>query len=145
MLVTRDELIGAVIERHAGEVQQLLESLERRPSPASRLKGLVRSWADVSDLVAANGCPIGSLCSELNKLDGRLGRDAAALLGTLVDWAEQQFRQLGLRSARDLAISLTARVQGAALLTDTFDDPAVMKREVRGIERWIDTVVPARS
>src|SRR5881394_889924 len=62
---TRDDLVSAVIESRAEEIRKLLRSLERRSSPGARLKGLINSWADVAELVAAHGCPLGSLSSEL--------------------------------------------------------------------------------
>jgi hypothetical protein len=33
---------------------------------------------------------------------------------------------------------MMARIQGAALLANTFGDPSLMKAEVRRIERWLD-------
>jgi hypothetical protein len=61
-------------------------------------------------------------------------------LETIIDWAEGQFRQLGRRDARDLALSLFAGVQGAALLANTFRDPTILTRQGRHLERWIDTL-----
>ena len=57
-----------------------------------------------------------------------------------IDWAEQQFRAIGCRDARDLAIALMASYQGIALLTNTFTDPELMSREARRLERWIDSL-----
>ena len=62
------------------------------------------------------------------------------MLQTIIDWAEGQFRQLGRRDARDLALSLFAGVQGAALLANTFRDPTILTRQGRHLERWIDTL-----
>ena len=62
------------------------------------------------------------------------------MLETIIDWAEGQFRQLGRRDARDLALSLFAGVQGAALLANTFRDPTILTRQGRHLERWIDTL-----
>jgi TetR/AcrR family transcriptional regulator, transcriptional repressor for nem operon len=135
---TRDELVRAVIDARAEEIRELLHALDRRSSPRARLKGLAHSWTDVAELVAAHGCPLGSLCSELNKLDSELSGAAAQLFGILLDWAEAQFRELGHRDARDLATALLAGVQGAALLADTFGDLKILERETRRIERWID-------
>jgi hypothetical protein len=45
---------------------------------------------------------------------------------------------MGRRNARDLAVTLFAGVQGAALLADTMGDPKIMRREARRLERWID-------
>jgi hypothetical protein len=60
-----------------------------------------------------------------------------------VDWAEAQFRTLGRKDARDLAFSLLAGVQGAALLANTFRDPEILTRQARQLDRWIDSVESA--
>lgn len=57
-----------------------------------------------------------------------------------LDWAEQQFRVMGRRDARDLAIELVATYQGSALLANTLGQPEVMARQTRRLERWIDTL-----
>lgn len=137
---TKDELVGAAIDRRADEVRALLATLERRRGPASRLKALVRSWVGMREVVARYGCPLGSLCSELDKDEGGLDRDGAKLIGLVVDWAEEQFRQWGKRDARDHAITLFAGVQGAALLANTFRDPELITRQARHLERWIDSL-----
>jgi TetR/AcrR family transcriptional regulator, transcriptional repressor for nem operon len=136
---TRDDLIRAVIDSREESIHALLTSFQRRSTPRARLKGLARSWADVADLVAAHGCPIGSLSSELNKQqDDGLAEDAARLFRVVLDWAQAQFRELGRRDAHGLAITLFAGVQGAALLANTLRDPNILAREVRRLERWID-------
>jgi len=135
---TRDDLIRAAIDSREESIHALLSSFRRRSTPRARLKGLARSWADVADLVAAHGCPIGSLSSELNKQQDGLAEDAARLSRIVLDWAQAQFRELGRRDARDLAITLFAGVQGAALLANTLRDPKILSREVRRLERWID-------
>src|SRR3954447_8283424 len=61
---TRDDLVSAVIDARAEQIRELLRSLERRSSPGARLKGLIDNWAQVAELVAARGCPLGSLSSE---------------------------------------------------------------------------------
>src|SRR5271170_5611679 len=52
---TRDDLVRAVIEQQATAIREVLDSLARHPTPAARLKGLVGSWTDVRELVAAQG------------------------------------------------------------------------------------------
>jgi AcrR family transcriptional regulator len=140
---TKDDLVGAAIESHAHEVRALLESLERHRSPQARLRALVRELTAQRELAAEYGCPLGSLCSELDKRADGLDRSCAELLRLPIDWAEQQFRQMGRRDARDLAFALIASYQGIALLTNTFRDPELMAREARRIERWIDSLASA--
>jgi TetR/AcrR family transcriptional repressor of nem operon len=137
---SRDQLVHAVIDSRGNQIRTLLTSLERRSNPRSRLKALARSWDDVADLVAAHGCPLGSLSFELNKQGGGLADDAAQLFRTVLDWAAAQFREMGRKEGRDLAITLFAGVEGAALIANTLRDPKVLSREVRRLERWIDTL-----
>jgi len=61
-------------------------------------------------------------------------------MAIIIDWAEDQFRQLERRDARDLALALFAGIQGAALLANTFRDPTILTRQGRHLERWIDTL-----
>jgi TetR/AcrR family transcriptional regulator, transcriptional repressor for nem operon len=135
---SKDELVGAVLDRYQEQAARLIETFERHRSPQARLKALARNWADWSETVGQHGCPIGTLCSELDKTEGGHESGAAAVLGLMVDWAEGQFRLLGRRNARDLALTLFAGIQGAALLANSFRDPTILTRQTRHLERWID-------
>jgi TetR/AcrR family transcriptional regulator, transcriptional repressor for nem operon len=137
---TKDELVGAVVESYIREARDLVAGLERHRSPQARLKGLVRSWEEIGEAVARHGCPIGSLCAELGKRSDEHDGKPPQVFRLIVDWAEEQFVQLGRRDARDLAITLIAGIQGAALLTNAFRDPQLMVRQSRQLERWIDTL-----
>jgi TetR/AcrR family transcriptional repressor of nem operon len=137
---TKDELVAAAIASHAGAVQAMLDSLARHRTPRARLKALVRELTSQRELAAQYGCPLGSLCSELEKRADGLDRTCAQLLQLPIDWAEGQFRELGRRDARELAVALMASYQGIALLTNTFREPELMGREARRLERWIDSL-----
>ena len=118
----------------------MLDSLERHRTPQARLNALVRALTDEAELASRYGCPLGSLCSELDKRTDGLHQTGALLLRLPIDWAEQQFRLMGRRDARDLAVALIASYEGVALLTNTFRDPQLMTREARRLERWIDSL-----
>jgi TetR/AcrR family transcriptional regulator, transcriptional repressor for nem operon len=137
---TKDELVDAVLERRTAEVRETLHSFGQKRTPQARLKALPQQWNAMSELVARYGCPLGGLCSELGKRPGSLEGKSEGLFGLVIDWAEEQFRQLGRRDAHDLAFSLLARIQGAALLAQSFRDPDVLAREARMIDRWIDAL-----
>jgi hypothetical protein len=62
------------------------------------------------------------------------------LIAIPLDWAERQFRELGRRDARDLAVALMSSYQGVSLLANTFRDPELIAREARRLERWIDAL-----
>jgi TetR/AcrR family transcriptional repressor of nem operon len=57
-----------------------------------------------------------------------------------VDWSEEQFRLLGIKEARDPAVTLIAGAEGAALLANAFRDPDLMARQARQLERWLDSL-----
>jgi len=137
---TKDDLIRAVIEARTEQVRAMLGSLQTRRSPAARLKALANQWAQMAELVARFGCPFGTLTAELDRRDDGLDTAAASPIGLIIDWAEDQFRQLSRRDARDLAIQLFAGVQGAALLANAFREPQLMTGQVRHLERWIDSL-----
>jgi TetR/AcrR family transcriptional regulator, transcriptional repressor for nem operon len=139
---TKDELIGAVIESRTAEAEQLIDLLEQQRTPQIRLKALAQQWVDRGDVVSRYGCPIGSLCSEIDKDQERAAGASAGPFATIIEWIEQQFRQLGRRDARDLALSMLARIEGASLLAHAFRDPQILIRETRQIDRWIDGLQP---
>ena len=137
---TKDELVAAAIEAHARDIREMLAALERRHTPRARLKALVRELTRQRDVVARYGCPLGTLCSELDKRDDGLDRAGAQLLRIPLEWAERQFELMGRDDAHELAVALLAAYQGIALLTNTFRDPELMNREGRRLERWIDAL-----
>jgi TetR/AcrR family transcriptional regulator, transcriptional repressor for nem operon len=135
---TKDELIEAAIDAHADHIQTVLAEFERHRTPRARLKAMAQSWTDMAEQVARYGRPHGTLCQELAKRHDGLDRRAAKLMALAVDWAEEQFRLMGKRDARDLAVGLVAGVQGAALLTSSFRDPEIMTRQAHRLAHWID-------
>jgi TetR/AcrR family transcriptional repressor of nem operon len=135
---TKDELVEAAIDAHADEIQTTLAQFERHRTPPERLKALPLSWTELADQVARYGCPHGTLCQELAKRDDGLDRRAAKLMALTVDWAEEQFRLMGKRDARDLAVGLVASMQGTMLLTSSFRDPEIVTRQADRLARWVD-------
>jgi TetR/AcrR family transcriptional regulator, transcriptional repressor for nem operon len=142
---TKDDLVRAVTELRAEQVRALLGSFQARRSPAARLKALARQWVEMRDLVARYGCPFGTLAAELDRREDGLDRAAAEPMGLILDWAEEQFRLLGRRDARELAVGLFSGVQGGALLANALRDPDLLSGQVRHLERWIDSVAAAHG
>ena len=137
---TKDELVKATIDARAGEVAAMLASVSGHRTPRARLKALVRMFGDQRELTAQRGCPLGSLCQELDKSDGELQQASRQLIEIPIAWAQEQFRLMGRRDAKDLGVALIASYQGASLLANTFRDPDLMLREARRLERWIDSL-----
>jgi TetR/AcrR family transcriptional repressor of nem operon len=137
---TKDDLVSAVLDAYTSDYQMLEAMLARHRTPKGRLKGLIRIWTSAPERIAMHGCPIGSLCSELDKRDDDVRRHAATVLGRLITVAEEQFAQLGRRDSHELAVALVASWEGIALLANTLRDPGLISTEARRLERWIDSL-----
>src|SRR3989441_11399459 len=113
---TKDELVQAAIDAQAQDIQTALATFDRHRSPKARLKAFVKLITAQREVAARYGCPHGTLSSELNKRDDDLGQAGTKLMQLWIDWAERQFRAMGRRDARDLAVALIASYQGIMLL-----------------------------
>lgn len=138
---TKDDIVAAVLDVHAEHLAAGVAELERRHhSPKARLKALIRLLAGRRDIIARHGCRYGTLCSELTKRPDGADPRAAPLLRIPLDWAEQQFRSLQRRDARELAVELVACFQGSALISSAFGEPDLLARQARRLERWVDSL-----
>jgi TetR/AcrR family transcriptional repressor of nem operon len=137
---TKDELVQAAIDAQAQDIETALASLDRHRSPKARLKAFLKLLIAQREVAARYGCPHGTLCSELDKRDDGLWQAGTKLMQLWIDWAEQQFRAMGRRDGRDLAVALIASYQGIMLLTNTFRQPELIVREAHRLERWIDSL-----
>jgi TetR/AcrR family transcriptional regulator, transcriptional repressor for nem operon len=137
---TKDELISAVLDAYNDDYQTLDAMLSRHRTPKAKLKGLLRIWTAAPERIAMYGCPIGSLCSELDKRDDDVRSRAGTVLGRLINIADEQFVQLGRRDSHELAVALVAAWEGIALLANTLRDPDLIATEARRLERWIDSI-----
>jgi AcrR family transcriptional regulator len=134
---TKDEIVAAVVQARAAQIESALAELERRHrGPKARLKGLIRLLGEQADSIAQYGCPHGTLCVELAKQTA--GPLAAPLMKIPLAWAEQQFRAMGRRDAHDLAVELVSAYQGSAVLASALAKPELMARQTRRLEKWID-------
>src|SRR4030088_2758340 len=137
---TKDELVQAAIDAQAQDIDTALATFDRHRSPKARLKAFVKLITAQREVAARYGRPHGTLSSELNKRDDRLGQAGTKLMQLWIDWAERQFRAMGRRDARDLAVALIASYQGIMLLANTCRQPELIVREARRLERWIDSL-----
>jgi TetR/AcrR family transcriptional repressor of nem operon len=138
---TKDELVQAALTEQTSHLSELTTRLDQLPDPLHRLKGLIATWIDQRDVAARFGCPTGTLAVELDKrANGALDVEVAGVIRQLLDWAEEQFRQLGQSDPADLAITLLAGYQGMSLLANALRDPHIMTREGGRLSRWLDSL-----
>ncbi len=140
---TKDELVAAVVAEQVHVIEETTRALERHRTPAARLKALVGELAAQAEAIAHYGCPHGSLCIELQKeVIGSGGSDPGSgrLIEASVVWAERQFKEMGRRDARDLALQMIGSYQGAAVVTQALGDPSILRKEARRVDRWVDSI-----
>ena len=138
---TKDELVAAALSEHTRQLELLTGRLNRLPDPRERLKGLIEAWVSRRDVAARYGCPTGTLASELDKRDeGGLDVEAGKVIRLLLDWVEQQFRELGRPEPDGLALTLVGAYQGMSLLANALRDPRIMDREGARLLAWLDSL-----
>jgi TetR/AcrR family transcriptional repressor of nem operon len=143
---TKDEVLEAVIDRRLERTRGLLDGWEKNgTTPAERIGSFIEILIMNRTKILRHGCPVGTLCSELAKLDhGLLGR-ANELFTLFKDWLSRQFAQMGCGPRSDaLALHLLARSQGIATLANAFHDEAFLREEVRGLHGWLAGFFPER-
>lgn len=138
---TKEDIGSALIEHRANLYRDIIDSWNKLPDPKQRILALIQMVSDERDVLAKSGCPIGSLCQELHKDGGPLAEKSATLLAAILTWSEQQFRQLGKdKESSDLALHLVSVLQGASLLTHTFNQPELVARETARLGEWVKSL-----
>lgn len=144
---TKDEILSAVIELRATRTQAMLDSwTESAETPADRLRCfaemLIRNRKDIQHY----GCPVGTLCAELAKLEHPAQADAGMIFGQFRGWLREQFQALGHRGEADsLAMHLLSRSQGVAALANAFHDEGFIRHEVELIDTWLRSLQAANA
>src|ERR1700676_2015604 len=64
---TKDEIGGAIIDLRVSRFRKLLQELDKADSPRERLCGFVQIKINNREGLARNGCPVGTLCSDLQR------------------------------------------------------------------------------
>ena len=142
---TKDEILQAVIEQRLANTQKLLEQWEAdADTPEARIKSFINILIMNRVRIKRYGCPVGTLCSELAKLDHGLQTHAQQLFALFRTWLSKQFKLLGCkRDADALAMHLLARSQGIATLANAFHDDKFIKQEVQHMYDWLATCITA--
>ena len=137
---SKDEILAAVIALRLERTQTLLAQWDGEGEDAeahivSFIGILVANRAKIMRF----GCPVGTLCNELAKLDHAAGADAARLFVLFRDWLARQFRALGHgeAEAERLAMHLLARSQGVATLASSIGDEAFIDAEVAEMRGFV--------
>jgi TetR/AcrR family transcriptional regulator, transcriptional repressor for nem operon len=136
---SKDEILSAVIEARLVATRQMLERWESEgEQPADRIRSFIQILIANGADIQRYGCPVGTLCTELAKLNHASGKEASRLFELFRSWLSRQFRLLGRETDADmLAMHLLARSQGVATLANAFHDRKFVEREVAQMFEWL--------
>jgi TetR/AcrR family transcriptional regulator, transcriptional repressor for nem operon len=144
---TKDEILDAVIGLRMANTRQMLEQWEAEGDhPADRIRSFIHMLIMNRATIMRHGCPVGSLCSELAKLDHHAQAGAAGIFTLFRDWLRRQFALLGREADADaLAMHVLARSQGVAALANAFRDEDFVRQEVDQMCAWLESCTRATS
>lgn len=137
---TKDEILDAVIDRRIEATRGMLAGWAAgSDGPVARIGSFIRILIMNQSKIMAYGCPAGTLCQELAKLDHAAKGRAADVFALFRDWLAAEFEALGAGDeAGALALHVLAWSQGTATLANAFGDEVFVQREVDGMCGWLE-------
>lgn len=136
----KDDILDAVINTRLSNTGAMLEQWEiEGDTPEDRIRSFIHILIVNGAKIKQYGCPVGTLSTELSKLNHRAQEDANKLFTLFRTWLRRQFTQLGREAdADELAMHLLARSQGVATLANAFQDEKFINYEVKQMCEWLD-------
>jgi len=136
---TKDEILDAVINHRIVRTSSMLEHWELEgDTPSDRIRSFINIVVVNRARIKRYGCPVGTLCTELAKMDHPARSNANELYTLFRVWLRRQFEQLGRSDdADELAMHLLAFSQGIAALASAFQDEKFIRSEVNRLEDWL--------
>ena len=144
---TKDEILEAVIAHRLSKTGSMLDAWEvEAKNPADRISSFIEILIMNQTNIMAYGCPVGTLCNELAKLDHVAKNRATEIFTLFRVWLSRQFSALGHASdADELAMHILMRSQGVAAIATAFRDESFVRREVEDMCQWLAAQQPSPS
>jgi len=136
---SKDKILHAVINERLTNTRKMLAQWETEGKQAEdRIRSFIHILITNREKIKHYGCPVGTLCTELAKLNHASQAEANELFTLFRTWLGKQFTQLGRGAdADELAMHLLARSQGVATLANAFNDEKFIKQEVKQMCDWL--------
>jgi len=136
---SKDEILDAVIDVRLANTRKMLKEWEAEGTdPEDRIRSFIHILIANRADIKRYGCPVGTLCAELAKLNHASQAEASKLFTLFRTWLRRQFTLLGRAADADaLAMHLLARSQGVATLANAFHDEKFIRREVKQMCDWL--------
>lgn len=137
---TKDDMAEAVLDNRAEGLTAQYRTWDEQPDPKARLLAAIDMMISTADGVSTYGCPLGSLCQELDKERSRLSSRADRILKEQISWTAEQFRQMGIADPEAAGRELVGRTQGAAFMGHLLDDPAALREQLERVRQWVESL-----
>ena len=137
---TKEDIAAAVIENRRRELARYYQAWQDTISnPLSRLRALLAHAREIAIEITDNGCPVGSLCQELNKDQARLSELSGRILDEQVQWVARQLESSGISHALHQARYFIAQLQGSILLANSLKDSSILLDQLDVLDDWLDS------
>jgi len=140
---SKDKILNAVIMLRLANTQKMLERWKTEGKrPEDRLQSFINILIVNRTKIQRYGCPVGTLCTELTKLNHVSKTEASMIFTLFRTWLRTQFCLLGRKADADmLAMHLLARSQGIATLANALYDikhhEKFIRQEVKQMNAWL--------
>jgi len=136
---TKNDVLQAIIEHRVAQTEQMLahwdDSMDK---PLDRLKRYAEIVLRESGRVTRYGCPMGSLNTELSKVQPELKKISRAQFDVFRKWLKKQFKRLQPDAdAEALAMHMLVHTQGIATMANIYGDKKLISRELALIDDWL--------
>ena len=139
---TKDQILDAVIEKRIADRDAMLDGgVQAGQSPRACIASFIRILLMNNKKIRAYGCPVGTLFSELAKLNHPGGDGARALFDLFRVWLRRRFEDMGRTEDADaLAMHILACSQGVATLANAYPDEQFLETEVGQMLAGLDAI-----
>lgn len=140
---SKDEILDAVIKVRLAYTRNMLQQWEIAGKlPVDRIRSFINILIANQAKIKHYGCPVGTLCTELAKLNHAAQAEANKVFTLFRTWLRRQFSLLGRKADADqLAMHLLAQSQGVATLANAFHDERFIRQEVKQMYQWLESCV----
>ena len=143
---TKDEILNAVIGVRLENTRRMLSQWENEEkTPVDRIRRFIHILITNRAKIKHYGCPVGTLCTELAKLNHPAQPEARRLFTLFRTCLSRQFEKIDHNAdADELAMHILARSQGVATLASAFSDQKFIKQEVKLMDEWLNAYVKGK-
>lgn len=137
---TKADLVSEVLSQRKESMKFWHVELEKIENLKDRLLKMVDDMEKMKPQFVRYGCPVGSLCQELDKERKPVSKQADDLIKGHLKWTVDQFRKMKKKDAEQLGLQLITSLHGAVLVANALKDAKVIDSEFSRLKTWIKKI-----